>query len=123
MNKQLFIAIVAIAVVAGIALGVVRGLPDDFVTEQSASSTDYGYRCGDGTEFTLYPAPLLATLHLIPVSNVDYVHEQDLARQSEFVFTSDDTILVHTGDTLSLAVRGHATTTCTAMFPHERSFF
>jgi hypothetical protein len=122
MNKRLFIVIVAIAIIAGVALGYVRGLPDDVQNEQP-TSIDFGYRCGDGTEFTLSPAPLLVTLHLVPASNVDYVREQDLTRQSEFVFTSDDTVLVRTGDTLALAVHGHATTTCTAMFPIDRSFF
>lgn len=122
MNKRLLITIVAIAIIAGVALGYVRGLPADIKNEPPAQ-IDFGYRCGDGTEFTLYPTPLLVTLHLVPASTVDYVREQDLARQSQFVFTSEDTVLERAGDTLALAVRGHATTTCTAMFPLERSFF
>lgn len=131
MSKRLVVSVIVCSVVAGIAIGYVRGLPDDFVENDTAvqGASEYGYRCGDGTEFTLVPSADMQTIRITPATSVDYIRESKLVRKEindGYVYT-DGTITVDgirerlDGYNIALRATGHQSTECKAMFLQESS--
>ena len=129
MNKRLVYTVIAIAIVAGLSIGYIRGLPNDFVDESEIIGgvvTDYGYRCGDGSEFTLIPSENVDTIRIVPATSADYVKESVLKAMSDatgMYFEGDGIALRPSASGLVLVSAGHATTTCSSMRPADESLF
>jgi hypothetical protein len=127
MNKRTILAIILVAIIAGVLIGYVRGLPDDFVEApgtDTASIDDYGYRCGDGSEFTLLPSEDMTTITLKPATSADYLRETVLQSASGgTTYAGNGVRIVVHGITLDLSTASTAPTTCTSMRPVTQSLF
>ncbi len=126
MSHRLVLGVIGVSVVCGLLIGYARGLPNDFVDPQSVPVTlTYGYRCADGTEFSIEPNGDFSQLRVVPATSADYVAVETLARRDAqtAVYQGASTTLAIEGSALVLAVAGHATTTCDSMRSAEDSLF
>ncbi len=125
MSRRLLLSVVVCSVVAGALIGYVRALPDDFVDEEMAAY-DYGYRCGDGSEFTLVPSPDMEELRIIPATSVDYVRDTVLhinTTEQGTIYSGGGITLRISGVSLLLTTISNGSTRCTSMLPAEDSLF
>ncbi len=127
MNRRALLLIAIAAVLTGLGIGYIRALPSDFVKHSDmAGMTDYGYRCGDGSEFTLVPTDGSDTVRIVPATSVDYVREANLESRTDAMgmyYEGDDIVLRPTASGLMLVSAGHGTTTCSSMQPAVESLF
>lgn len=123
------LSVILVSVIAGVLIGYVRGLPDDFVTGEAESdrpSYDYGYRCGDGSEFTIVPSEDMTTLRIIPATSVDYLRETTLQSDTNDAgshYSGGGITFAVKGNTIELSTASTAPTTCRSMNPPQQSLF
>lgn len=127
MNKHVVVTIAVVAMIAGVVFGYLRALPDDFIENTTETGfSDYGYRCGDGSEFTLVPNAHMESVRIVPATSVDYVRETELKSLTDSMgmyYEGDGILLRPTASGLLLVSAGHATTTCSSMRPADESLF
>jgi hypothetical protein len=123
MSKRFLIVVILFSVIGGIVIGYYRGLPDDFADTPAPTPQDYGYRCGDGSEFTLVPLSA-NSVRIVPATSVDYVRETTLTRASSGApFAGGDITLRVDGAVIFLSAEGRSETPCQSMRPAAESLF
>ncbi len=122
MSRRLFISTVVFAIVLGTIIGYVRGMPDDFV-DVPASAVDYGYRCGDGSEFTIVPSVDMSTIDIVPATSVEYFARTTLKLSSQGAYAGGDIVFLPNGTTAELTSGSNPSTKCTSMNPPETTLF
>lgn len=122
MSKRVLLSTIVCAVVLGVVLGYYRGVPDDFVNAPDLS-IDYGYRCGDGSEFTVVPSEDMTTITIVPATSSDYLKEILLLRTAGDTYTSEGISFAAHDLTAELITASHGSTTCTSMNPPETTLF
>ncbi len=128
MSKKIIISVLLFSMVVGIVIGYYRALPDDFVetTEDGLVIEDYGYRCGDGSEFTIVPTDDMKTIDIVPASSVDYVQRSTLTSVDDGTgihYEGNGFGLRPSASGLVLTSQTHPTTTCSSMRPASESLF
>lgn len=87
------------------------------ITANEVAVYEYGYRCEDGTEFSLAPSLDMTLVHIIPVSKTDKIPEvilTDVETESGVRYEGSGVALEGKGETVTL-VFNNATTTCNPM--------
>ncbi|MBP9757404.1 MAG: hypothetical protein KBD06_02280 [Candidatus Pacebacteria bacterium] len=122
MSRRLFISTVVFAIALGAIVGYIRGMPDDFV-DVPDMSIDYGYRCGDGSEFTIEPSENMLTITIVPATSVDYLVRTELALVDDLKYAGAGVTFVPNGTFAELTSASSAPTTCTSMNSKENTLF
>jgi hypothetical protein len=122
MSKRVLLSAIVVALVLGVTLGYYRGAPNDFV-EAPDTSVDYGYRCGDGSEFTIVPSEDMASLMIVPATSADYVPQTVLNRIATDVFEGAGVTFTAHDVSAELGTTEHGTTTCASMNPPKTTLF
>ncbi len=85
----------------------------------------YGYRCGDGTEFTMSLPEDISSIHLVPATSVERIPETILSKVASETgarFEGDGIVFHAHGETVELST-SEFTTTCLPMsVPDEPPF-
>ncbi len=121
MSKRLMLSVIFASLLVGILIGYVQGVPADVVNEsefEAEIAVEYGYRCGDGSEFTLVPTNSMESIRIVPATSVDYVREANLKLMRDALgsfYEGEGIVLRMSASGLVLVSEGHATTTCTSM--------
>lgn len=123
MSRRVFASTVVVATVLGILLGYYRGIPDDFVRVPGRDGFDHGYRCGDGSEFTLIPSDDLTSIIIVPATSVDYLARTELYTVDGSVYSGGGITFEPHGTLADLTTASSAPTTCTSMDPAEATLF
>ncbi len=126
MSKRLVLVTVVFSVITGIVLGYMNAVPNDFIDEPVGSDVEYGYRCADGSEFTLVPTEESGALFIVPATSSDYVQNTLLQNVPGGVYNTyvgGDVMLSVREGGIELSVSGHEPTQCTSMLPEEESLF
>lgn len=128
MSKKAVLLVVTISIIVGVVIGYMNAVPNDFVktTPDGLVIEEYGYRCGDGSEFTLVPSSDMSTIDIVPATSVDYVRKTTLASTTDGTgihYRGGDISIRTSASGLMLIVTGHATTTCSSMLPANESLF
>ncbi len=123
----MWLSVILLAVIAGVLIGYVRGIPDDFSSADAETiSGDYGYRCGDGSEFTIVPSEDMTTIRIVPATSADYLKDttlQSVTNTAGSEYAGGGVSLSAHDATLVLSTLNTATTTCASMRPKEESLF
>lgn len=123
MSRRVFIGTVVVALALGIALGYIRGVPDDFAQMPDPDSFDYGYRCGDGSEFTVEPSEDMQSLTIVPATSVDYLKKTVLYTVDGGAYNGGGITFAPHGTTADLSTASSAPTTCTSMNAEADTLF
>lgn len=121
MKLNVFIWTVFVASILGILLGYYRGLPDDF--DGIPDVADFGYRCGDGSEFTVEPTADMKAITLIPSTSSDYLQKTTLTLVGGDVYVGGGITFAPHGTSGDLTSASSAATTCMSMNPAGKTLF
>lgn len=118
--KHTLIAVGIVALVGAVGFYLLnRTIYEEKQADMSAYSFGtYGYRCGDGTEFTMSPAEDMSTILLTPASTIERIPEVILTEEpaeSGVRFAGDGITFAAVGETVTLST-DEWSTTC---FPME----
>jgi len=86
--------------------GLTQSLNEDTLGE-------YGYRCGDGTEFTMRPSSDMSILKIFPATSAERIPEVTLARQESVSgshYEGGGIVLYAKGETLTLTTNAYKAT-------------
>lgn len=114
-----------VAALGGLVLGYAR---TNQSPDQSASENfgEYGYRCGDGSEFTMIPTVDMMSIALVPATSVDYIRETTLVSvpsERGARYEGGGVTFSAVGETVTIDTEATEPTTCTPMMlPDEAPF-
>lgn len=113
MKKTLIILVL----VAGLLVGGFFAFNSYIYEEKQADLSmytlgSYGYRCTDGTEFTMSPSEDMTSIHIVPAAGVERIPETILpkvASDTGVLYETDGITFYAKGETVELGTEAFAT--------------
>ncbi len=126
MSKRLVLSVVLVSVIFGTLIGYTRAIPSDFSSDseqQTADMFEYGYRCDDGSEFTVIASENMSTIEIVPATSADYLKRTTLRLGNQGAYSGGGVIFLPGDVEAELSTDSTAPTRCRSMRPQQESLF